>query len=76
MKCTIKLTVTEDMYHRIAARAESMSVSIPAFCCYVVGERLCAYDLAERESVNLLGRLAGDMFNSAAPAGQEEEPDK
>lgn len=62
-KKQIKLSVTDDMYNAIRERAEKMSLSIPALCCYYIGEKLYQTDLAENISIDALK----DMFGKISP---------
>ena len=63
IKKQIKLTVTDEMYNAIRERAEKMSLSIPALCCYYIGEKLYQTDLAENISIDALK----DMFGKISP---------
>ena len=36
----IKLSVTDEMLNELTKRAERMSISVPALCCYLIGEKL------------------------------------
>lgn len=39
----IKLTVTSEMYDKIQSLASRWSLSIPSFCCFVLGQELDSY---------------------------------
>lgn len=61
VKHQIKLTVTEDMYQELQLRAKSMSISVPAMICYVVGEKLAQQKLAEQAAVRLLSEQVDSL---------------
>lgn len=61
-KC-IKLTVSEDMYNAIKNRAEKLSVSMPAFCCFVIGEKLSQYNLGEEIALKSVKDYTGNLLD-------------
>lgn len=62
-KKAIKLTVTEDMFNEINSRAKKMSISVPAFCCYVIGEKLSQYNLGETTAIETIKDLAENLLS-------------
>ena len=62
-KKAIKLTVTEEMFNEITERARKMSISAPAFCCYVIGEKLSQYNLGEDVAIETIRSYAEDLLS-------------
>lgn len=58
---TIKLTLTDEMYAEIMKRSNDMSISMPAFCCYIIGEKLHQYKLAEDTAIQMLRAKADEL---------------
>lgn len=62
-KKAIKLTVTEEMFNEITERARKMSISAPAFCCYVIGEKLSQYNLGETTAIETIKDIAENLLS-------------
>ena len=58
---TIKLTLTDEMYAEIMRRSSDMSISMPAFCCYIIGEKPHQYKLAEETAKQILKDKAAEL---------------
>ena len=43
----VKLTMSVEMYEDLQQRARAMSISVPAMCCFILGEKIAQYNLAE-----------------------------
>lgn len=46
-KMQIKLSVTPEMYQALKERANLLSLSVPALCCYFIGEKLYQTNFSE-----------------------------
>lgn len=60
-KKNIKLTVSEEMYNELHKRAAAMSISVPAMCCYILGEKLAQINLGERAAVAAIKEQADNI---------------
>lgn len=60
-KKNIKLTVSEEMYNELSKRAAAMSISVPAMCCYILGEKMAQIALGERAAVLALQEQAENI---------------
>ena len=54
----VKLTMSCEMYDELQERASRMSISVPAMCCYILGEKLAQMRLAEDAGLDALKNLA------------------
>lgn len=61
-KC-IKLTVSEEMFNAIKCRADKLSVSMPAFCCFVIGEKLNQYNFGEEIALKSVKDYTGNLID-------------
>lgn len=60
-KKILKLTLTPEMFEDIQARSKEMSISMQAFCCYIIGEKLHQYKLAEETAKQILKDKAAEL---------------
>ena len=54
----VKLTMSCERYDELQERASRMSISVPAMCCYILGEKLAQMRLAEGAGLDALKNLA------------------
>lgn len=64
-KKNIKLTVSADMYAELHKRAAAMSISVPAMCCYILGEKLAQLSLGEQAAVAAIREQADNIARTA-----------
>lgn len=57
----IKLTVSTEMYDELHKRAVAMSISVPAMCCYILGEKLAQLSLAEQVAAAAIREQADNI---------------
>lgn len=61
----IKLTVSTEMYDELHKRASAMSISVPAMCCYILGEKLAQLNLGEQAAVSAIREQADNIAHIA-----------
>lgn len=61
----VKLTMSADMYDELQRRAAAMSISVPAMCCYILGEKLAQLNLAETAAVTAIKEQADSLSKAA-----------
>lgn len=64
-KKNIKLTVSAEMYDELSKRAAAMSISVPAMCCYILGEKMAQIKLGERAAIAAIKEQADNMAQIA-----------
>lgn len=64
-KKNIKLTVSAEMYDELSKRASSMSISVPAMCCYILGEKMAQIKLGELAVVAAIKEQADNLAQIA-----------
>lgn len=63
----VKLTMSAEMYEDLQQRAKAMSISVPAMCCFILGEKLAQYKLAESAGVAAIQELADSLAKQGKP---------
>ena len=61
----VKLTMSADMYDELQQRAAAMSISVPAMCCYIIGEKLAQFNLAEKAAIEAIREQADNLAKVA-----------
>lgn len=63
----VKLTMSAEMYEQLQQRSAAMSISVPAMCCYFIGEKLAQLKLAEGAGIAAINDLADSMAKQGKP---------
>lgn len=70
----IKLSVTESMFNELTDRAERMSISVPALCCYFIGEKLDRLKQQEQVTMQKIDSISiQDLLSSLQHLSPEQE---
>lgn len=63
----VKLTMSAEMYEQLQQRSSAMSISVPAMCCYIIGEKLAQLKLAEGAAIASINEMADSMTKQGKP---------
>lgn len=70
----IKLSVTETMFNELTDRAERMSISVPALCCYFIGEKLDRLKQQEQVAMQKIDSISiQDLLSGFQHLSPEQE---
>lgn len=73
----IKLSVTEEMFQELTERAERMSISVPALCCYFIGEKLDHLKMTEKATLQKFDNISiQDLFSNFFQNQQQLTPEQ